>query len=353
MRSVAINARYAQRPVTGVERFAGEVSRRLLRDHENDISVCEIVPASERSGLKGHFWEQAILPCKIASDEILFSPCNTGPIAVSDQLVVIHDAAIWDCPDGFSNSFRRVYEWLLPALSKRCAVVATVSEFSRSRLAHHLKLDEEKIAVLGNAAAEQFVPLEREISAAPLRFLCTGSLDPRKNFAGVIEAWQLLKMNSSLPDGAVLEIVGGAAQSRFAGQELGDADGLRWLGRISDAELVARYQQADAFLFPSFYEGFGIPPLEAMACGCPVLAARSSSLPEVCGDEFNPADKVTNGAVLYFDPQSVPDIFAAMERFLALSPEQRAVMRKNGLARAAEFSWEAVAEKTANLLLAF
>ncbi|MCB1228983.1 MAG: glycosyltransferase family 4 protein [Verrucomicrobiae bacterium] len=347
MNRVALNARFKTRPVTGVERFAIEVSDRL--SHDSSMEMSEISPAAPIQGLKGHAWEQLALPRQIGRDAVLFSPCNTGPISVKRQFVVIHDAAVWDCPDGFSGAFRQVYQQLLPRLAKRSLGVATVSEFSRKQLAPRLGIPEEKILVLGNAVSKAFSPngnLNRP-ARDEIELLCVGSMDPRKNLARLVRAWLDLKKHDRLPENAVLNLVGGANPRNFADFERAEDISLRWHGRVGDEELVRHYRHADAFIFPSTYEGFGLPPLEAMACGCPVLLSHAASLPEVGGSGFDPSESDSNGAVMYFDPHSDEEIKAAILRFLELAPEKRRRLRDNALGRAATFSWDHIAGQVA------
>jgi len=363
---LAINARFRTRPLTGVERFATEVVARLggSADSGSDFDhgrIVEHAPDPPLAGLRGHAWEQFALPRRLDRDAILFSPCNTGPLAVVRQLVVVHDAAVWDCPEGFSAPFRHLYRQLLPALAKRAAAVATVSEFSRSRLAPRLGIAAEAILVLGNAAGPAFSPGEPKDLPSPGPsgsdapppgpvFLCVGSMDPRKNLSRLVKAWLELQDRRLLPETARLQFVGGANPRNFADFERPEGHGIDWLGRLDDAELVRRYREADAFVYPSTYEGFGLPPLEAMACGCPVLLSAEASLPEVGGPPYDPADPASSGAALYFDPFSEAQIAAALLRFLELSPEAREQLRRNALARAAEFSWDRIAAKLSQTL---
>lgn len=345
MTRLLINARFRQRPVTGVERFAMEVSDRLAKS--GDFQVTDISPSRSASGLKGHLWEQLVLPRKMDRDSILFSPCNTGPLAAKSQLAVIHDAAVWDCPDGFSPTFRKLYQELLPRLAQR-AVIATVSQFSRKQLAPRLGLPEEKILVLGNAVSSAFSPGENgESTSRPLSLLCVGSMDPRKNINRLVNAWLALKSGGRLPDGACLKLVGGTNPKNFAAFERVEDSSIEWLGRVNDETLIRLYREAGAFIYPSYYEGFGLPPLEAMACGCPVLLSREASLPEVGGPAFEPGYTDTTGAVIYFDPFSENAIGEAILTFLGLDAAQNARMRANARERSREFSWDSVALRAA------
>ncbi len=343
MISLAINARYKNRQITGVERFACEVEKELRT--RCDLQVKEINPGRELSGMKGHAWEQFILPTKVDASEILFSPCNTGPVVVKNQLVVIHDAAVWDYAKGFSRSFGTVYRTLLPQLAKACRQVATVSEFSRLRLAGYLGMPEEKILVLGNAASPDFRPSNNQEKSGPPRFFCVSSLDPRKNFKLLIQAWELLQARGALPEGTTLRIAGGANPRNFSAVEVGASPSVKWLGRISDEELIKEYQSATAFIFPSLYEGFGLPPLEAMACGTPVLLSDRASLPEVGGLAYDPSHPQSNGAVLYFTPTEIDSIASAIQQLLALSPQQIQQLSQNAAQRSQAFSWSVVTDK--------
>ncbi len=347
---VTLNARFKSRPVTGVERFAGEVSDRLA--YRKGVELGSIAPGRNLTGLKGHAWEQFALPRQLEKNSILFSPCNTGPISVHRQLVVIHDAAVWDCPEGFSRTFRTLYQQLLPALGKRAARIATVSEFSRNRLAEKLNLPAERIAVLGNAAGPEFCPGDNGSAGrnAPPTLLCVGSIDPRKNTARLIEAWADARKRDALPEDARLNIIGSARPSTFGQVEMTHAPGIHWLGRVSDEELIEHYRSATAFVFPSLYEGFGLPPLEAMACGCPVLLSHEASLPEVGGDAFNASDRESSGAALYFDPNSVSEIASSIETILNFDEDARSRLTSNVLNRASSFSWQDVAERTQHVL---
>ena len=345
---VSINARFRKQVLTGVQRFATEVSSLLANDPA--IESQEIIPGNQGGGMWGHAWEQFILPKSVGSNA-LFSPANTGPLSITRQLVVIHDAAVWDQPHGFTRKFRALYQWLLPRLAKKCRI-ATVSQFSRQRLSHFLNLPESAISVFGNAVSPLFQPASNGASSEVPYVLCVGSLDPRKNFATLIKAWQQLCQSGKISDEVELRIAGSANPLAF--KDLGipaKLSRVRWLGAVSDTELVSLYQHASAFVFPSVYEGFGIPPLEAMACGCPVVMSSSTSLPEVGGPQFEVEDSQSTGAVFYFDPNDSEAMATQLEKSLLLNETQLARMRNNALQRSSEFTWAGVAKKVQRTLL--
>lgn len=343
-----VNARFRKQQLTGVQRFGSEVVN-ILHDDAR-LATSETLPSDRfGNGLQAHAWEQFALPRSIGKS-VLFSPANTGPLSVKRQLVVIHDAAVWDQPEGFTWKFRNFYQWLLPRLAKRCRI-ATVSQFSRERLAHYLKIPVESIAVFGNAVASEFRPRQQiQDSSAPF-LLCVGSLDPRKNFQRLIQAWETVCQRNAVDPATTLKIVGSCNPRTF--QSLGplqDSDRVEWTGRVSDAELIQLYQSAQGFVFPSLYEGFGIPPLEAMACGCPVAMSQETSLPEVGGEPFDLDHPGSTGAAVYFDPQNVEEISQRIEQLLLLSEDQKLRLRKNAQCQAASFSWQQIGKSVGDAI---
>jgi glycosyltransferase involved in cell wall biosynthesis len=264
---------------------------------------------------------------------------------VKNQLVVIHDAAVWDVPEGFRTSFRLLYQRLLPALARRARKIATVSQFSRERLAERLRISPDRIAVLGNGIDERFCPSStRETEHEPF-LLCVGSLDPRKNLDRLLSAWLRLRKEGRIPERFQLKIIGSQNLRNFARVNSSDGNGVEWLGRLDDATLIDHYRSATAFVFPSLYEGFGLPPLEAMACGCPVVLSHAASIPEVGGPEFNPGLPPSDGTALYFDPLSEDELCRQLETVVRLGQDQRRILIENALARTRQFSWESVAFK--------
>lgn len=337
--TVVCNARVLNAPLTGIQRYTQELLSRLPE-------IETVRPKSRLPGIVGHSWEQGILPLK-TKGKTLWSPSNTGPICVKNQIVTVHDLATFDTPEGFSSSFRAAYSFILPRLLPRVRAIITVSDFSRQCIIERFGLPAEKIFVtpLG-VEHERFKPRsETEIDAVKQKLqiesryvLFLGALSARKNVAGLIKAWNMAQ--KELPDDMELLIAGGAGASHvFDGTTLPQLpEGARLLPRIEDSDLPALLSGATLFAFPSNYEGFGLPALEAMACGTPVLTSNITSLPEVVGDTaytVNPhnTDDIAQGLVTLLNNDVLCSSLAG-----------------SGKARAKQFTWEKTAALTRNIL---
>ncbi len=333
---VQVNGRYLAQRVTGVQRYAREVVARL----SNRLQV--IAPRALARGVCGHVWEQTVLPWRLRRG-VLWSPCATGPLAVASQVVTIHDCAVFDCPQYFSSAFATWYQCLVPRLARRAARVLTVSAFSRDRICELFGIAWDKVIVAPNGVSEHWKPAESsEIAAAKERIgvhqpyvLYVGSIEPRKNLKQLLTAWQRL---GPAKDGVALVLVGTHGHV-FRDPELASlADDVRPTGFLPDNDLRALFTGCEAFVFPSIYEGFGLPVLEAMACGAPVVCSQSTALPEVAGD-----------AAIAVDPLDAESIADGLGRVLA-DRELRRTLRERGLRRAAEFSWDQTAIQVWNVL---
>ncbi len=334
---VAVNGRFEGRRLTGVDRYASEILRCL------DGNVRVIKPRSTLRGVAGHLWEQLILPASLARGELLWSPANTGPVAVSDQVVTIHDTSVLEHPEWFAASFRLWYRLLYPWLAKRARSVLTVSEHSRRSIIRVLKVPEDKVISIPNGVnLTRFQPCDsgyaREKYGLPERYvLFVGSLDPRKNLARLLLAWEQL---ADHPD--VTLVIAGSRTGIFRPVAIPPrSERVRYIGYVADEDLADLYAGALLFIMPSLFEGFGLTILEAMACGLPVITSAVGALPEVAGD-----------AALLVDPYSVESLVSALRKLLS-EEKQRALLRQRGLDRARRFSWERSAENIWKVLASY
>jgi glycosyltransferase involved in cell wall biosynthesis len=287
----------------------------------------------DRSALSGHLWEQVRLPklMRKTGADLLWSPCGSGPVCVNKQLVTIHDASVFACRRCFRWTYGTYYRTLLPLLSKRIFRIVTVSEFSRSELVSYNICSPEKICVIHNGlSVRTFCNQNETVPPWGERYvLSVGSRDPRKNISRLLTAWQSIP--SSLKCGTKLVLAGGGDRI-YASERLGDVPGdVVVVGYVAEEDLARLYSSATIFVYPSVYEGFGFPPLEAMAYGTPTLVSRAASLPEICGD-----------AALYCDPLDVGSIAEKLIQLLGDSSLQDQLRRK-GLERVKLFTWQRAA----------
>lgn len=345
-----VNGRFLTRPITGVERYALELlvaldnldggvggrevltPRVLHTDAETDRLRS---PTRVVGRWSGHRWEQLELPAASAGRPLL-NLCNLAPVARRRQVTVIHDAAVFAVPETFSTAFRTAYRVLLPLVAARAQHLVTVSVFSQGELSKHLGISSRRISVVspGVDHFDRVVPdpsVLKSIDASRPFVLMLGSLNPRKNLAGLAAAATLL------PD-IQFVLGGGANPSVYSTWDGHLPSNVRPLGYVSDGELSALFGRASCFVFPSFYEGFGLPPLEAMRAGCPAVVARAASLPEVCGD-----------AALYFEPHEPQDIAAQIRRVVRDTALQQE-LRERGRRRTARYTWRRAAESMTAVL---
>jgi glycosyltransferase involved in cell wall biosynthesis len=271
----------------------------------------------------------------------------TAPLGCPVPVVVtVHDVSFVDHPEYFSRARAVQLRLTVRRTVLSAAKVLTGSEFSRRSIIKAYGLNDEKVVVIPNAAARCFRPLPPQTTAASVAFrfgitspyvLMVGDHQPRKNQVGLVRAFaDLLRTRPELPH-HLLMAGKESGYTRSIGRAIRDVglqERVHLLGFVSDEELVELYNGCELFVFPSFYEGFGLPVLEAMACGRAVACSNASALPEVA-----------DAAALLFDPFSTAEMTRAMLD-LILDPELRRRMEKEGLRRAARFSWQKTAEQT-------
>jgi glycosyltransferase involved in cell wall biosynthesis len=341
--AIYINGRFRTQTLTGVQRFATETVRAMERvwpanrpppvilspgtTNDPDIGPGQF-PSRRIGPLQGHAWEQATLPWA-SRDGLLLNLGNTGPISARRQVVVIHDAAAFSRPEGYSRAFRVAYRLIQRTLVRTPAEIVTVSAFSRRELVRHLGIPEGSIEVIPEGAEHILAsPAQPDVLARnqlePNHFvLVVGSLAQHKNLRVLGESARMLEAR-----GIPLVITGGFDERVFGSALASLPQPARIIGRVTDGELRALYEAACVLIFPSLYEGFGLPAVEAMLCGCPVIAADSASLPEICGD-----------AALFCDPASA----AAFSKTIATlldDPGLRDSLRARGLVRVRAFTWD-------------
>lgn len=355
---IFINGRFLSQQLTGVQRYAAEIVKAMdnalasggvtapLRSAE--WTILAPLDASESLALNairirnvgrfnGHAWDQYDL-ARAAAGGRLISLANSGPVLHSDHLVVIHDAQVFRRPDFFGWRYLAVHRTLDRLLARR-ATIATVSDFSRRELAAVLGLPVAGIPVFSNSA-EHFAATKPDLAILdrlglkPQRyFLSVGSMNKNKNISLAIEAARRLQR----PD-VPLVVVGGDNSKVFQDQATVADAGVVFAGRLSDSEIAALYARALAFVFPSLYEGFGVPPLEAMLFGCPVIASTADAVRETCGD-----------AAAYFDASNADELRQRMlERLAAGAIDENERSRQRQ--RIAAFSWRKSAEQLLQFL---
>jgi glycosyltransferase involved in cell wall biosynthesis len=294
-------------------------------------------PFQDWSRARAHVWEQFQAPWLAARHgcRILHHPMTTCPWWQNGltQVVTLHDLNFLLHPEWYSRPFRLVYALCaLPGL-RRCRSVVTISEYVRKQASEILHISDNRLGMIYNGVK----PMH---SAAPRPgnyLFAAGSLQPHKNLVRLIRAFRIVR--ESHPDLELL--VAGRPQPRFTADPdlagLLSSPGVKLSGYLSDEDLANAYAGARAFCFPSLEEGFGLPLLEAMTLGCPVLTSNVSCLPEIAG----PAVQV--------DPLSVDAIAGGLRSLLDLDPAERSGLVEKGRAWAAKFSWQSAARQYLNL----
>ena len=333
---VSVNGRYLEQRVTGQQRYAREIVARLADRMEI------IRPRGRLRGVAGHCWEQFVLPRR-RKPGLLWSPSTTGPLAVREQVVTIHDCAFFDQAHCFSRSFAAWYQYLVPRLARTARRIITVSEFSKQRIVELCRVPADRIVAVYSGVGKQFrahtaaeISTVRERLRLPERYiLCVGSLEPRKNLKRLLAAWERVRPRL---DGVSLVLVGARSHVyRDVGLKQ-EPPGVHLAGYLNDDLLPAIYAGAQTFVYPSLYEGFGLPVLEAMASGVPVVTSNVTALPEVAGD-----------AAHLVDPYDIESIAAGIAQ-VASDNVLRSELTRKGLARAGQFDWDKTAKVTWQVL---
>ncbi|MGE0776365.1 MAG: glycosyltransferase family 4 protein [Sphingomonadaceae bacterium] len=355
VRDIAINGRFLTQRLSGVQRYAREITRalddqiladpqglgqrrwRLIVPHEttSDYALRAIETVSF-GRCSGHLWEQWDL-LRAARGQRLINLGNSGPVLHRDSITVIHDAAVFQTPQNFGARYGMAHR-ALGRLLARTSRIGTVSDFSREELSAVLGLTRDRIFVAGNGcdhlagrAADETVLAKLDLTPGRY-FLFVGSPTPNKNLDVAIDAFSRLGR-----PGVRFVIAGSLNHAVFGGSAPDKLPGVIMASGCSDEAISALYAHAAALVFPSRYEGFGIPPLEAMAHGCPVLASDIPVLRETCGD-----------AARFFDPDDAEALASLMAAQLD-APRQFNIA---GSERTAMFTWANGARSLAEAIVA-
>jgi len=314
----------------GIGRFATELSRRLTLQNLG-------LPRSPSHPLDCVAMSASMLR---RPRDVFFSPGYNAPVlGLSRYVFVVHDLNHIDV-DANSNVLKRLYyRFVLKRACRNALGLLTVSEFTARRIAAWAGVPRDRIHVVGNGVSAAFSTQGDTHAEGCDYFLVVGNRKDHKNEARVIAAFAALAANRKNVRLVLTGMPSAALQIAIDRCALGQA--VKFTGALSDAELAAYYRGAVGLVFPSLYEGFGLPVVEAMSCGTPVITSTTTSLPEVAG-----------GAALLVDPLSTEAIAAAMARLLD-EPLLRQELGRLGLAQARQFSWDVVSNRVELLLQKF
>jgi glycosyltransferase involved in cell wall biosynthesis len=334
---IVVNGRYLlKKRISGVERYAQEVVKRM-----GDVLSLKLLTPEKRSTAYEHFWEQCLLPLSLKERPLLFNPCNLAPALYSRNVVVLHDIIPLIYPEFYSFGFRSYYRALLPLIAHKAVHIVTVSEFSKREMIRFLGIPEKKISVVYSGVSERFHPDQ----ALPPKYcferpyiLYTGSLEPRKDVGTLVRAFMLAQQDGKLRDHCL--VIAGNPHPNFSQLDfpLKSTKEIVFLGYVDDQDLPTLYANAELFVYPALYEGFGLPVLEAMASGTVPLVCDSSSLVEIVRTKdlrFAPGDHKMLA-------QRICELIADR------SAHQQ--LRRECLQLARQFSWSETARNTAKIL---
>jgi glycosyltransferase involved in cell wall biosynthesis len=354
MRRIVVNGRFFAQPRTGVQRYGAETLRSLdqllsrqpqfldgvtwqlaLPHDAVDVPLLENFEIHSLQFFTGHLWEQLTLAA-FARGAFLINANYSAPLLKRRQVITVHDASVRAHPQIYSAGYRLLNNLLVGTLAPRVHSLMTVSHFSAQELKRHFELTRNDIVVGRSGWEHVRVAPEVDDDAVLARhglapggyLLAVSSLKWNKNFGIIPRALNLLGSQQRLP----VAVAGGSDRRVYQGIEAPPPDAMKMLGFVPDEELNVLYRHAAWFIFPSLYEGFGLPPLEAMANGCPVLAAQAASIPEIYGD-----------AVLYFDPNDPASLAARLREVTQRrdAPALREALKQRASARMAIYLWDA------------
>lgn len=346
-----VNGRYLTQKASGVHRYAFEICNKL---HEMGVDFHVAIPQEIQSDYKfkfktikcgsirqGHLWEQISLPryLKRIGNPLLISFTSCGPLFYKNQIITIHDVSHERHPEWFSKGYYMFYHFMLPRIGRKSHAVLTVSQFSKDEIVDALGIDRHKIHIVHSNVPFHHTPSAEEVlnfkrdSNTEKYILAVSNMDPRKNFA------QLIRAFNNIEDKSVKLYIIGMRQKAFNTPDLQElvSDRVHLPGFVDDDQLQLMYQNALLSVYPSLYEGFGLPPLESMTFGCPAIVSDIPALREVSQD-----------AGLYVDPYNVDDITEKINLLLKDTSLQQ-VLREKGLEQIKKYSWDKSAKQVLEL----
>lgn len=346
-----VNGRFLTQKPTGVHRYAFEICNKL---HSMGVDFHVAIPKEinpdyklkfktvECGSLQTHLWEQISLPkyLKSIGKPLLISFSGCGPLNYDNQIITIHDVSHERHPEWFSKNYFRFYHFMMPRIGRKAHAVITVSEYSKREIAETLDINIDKIEVVPCDVPFHDKPSVDELLAYKKPenienyILTVSSMDPRKNFVRLVEAF------NQLDDKSIKLYIIGMQFKAFNTPDLQKlvGDNIILPGYIDDEALQEMYKNALFSIYPSLYEGFGLPPLESMTFGCPVVASDIPAIREVNGD-----------AVLYLDPFDVNDMTDKMNQMVK-DETLRKHLQQKGFERIKRYSWDITAQKVINLV---
>jgi len=341
---IVINARFLTQKTTGVQRYAIEISNRLP-PYIKDMKIIYVAPKGtlinkaklngveiEQFGhFKGHLWEQIDLVnfLRKKNNPILINFGGIGPVYYKNKITYIHDLAFKYFPDSFSYIFQKAYNIFVPISSKNSLKVLTVSNHVKKDIENNFKIKNIEVVHAGQNEKFRNLNLNRDKI-----ILAVSSIDPRKNFKRVINAYSQLNTDYKL-------VFVGSKSKSFSDIKLDnnlENKNIIFTGYIDDEKLINLYNRATIFIYASLFEGFGMPPLEAQACGCPCLVSDRTSLPEIFED-----------SVEYCNPESISNIRNKLS-LLIEDQEKRSQLVTKGYENIKRFSWDLSTSKILSII---
>lgn len=332
---IVVNARFLTQKITGVQRYALEICKRLPAKIGNHKIVFVLPKTTLINKLdkdvdirligkfQGQIWEQVSLPAFLKKNKnpLLINFVGIAPIFYKNKIMFLYDLAFKHHPKWFSYSFQKLYNLLIPISIRNTRKIITDSNYVKQDIVNTFDIAQNKIEVIYAAPSKKFI--NKNLHKEKI-ILTVSSIDPRKNLTRVIKAFNELDSEYKL-------VVVGQKNKTFSkvGFDNSDiGDNVIFTGYLTDEELIDLYNRAELFIYASLFEGFGIPPLEAQACGCACIISNSTSLPEVY-----------KNSVEYFDPNSIDSIKVNLKEVLNNKKKIRELQKKSGI-NSMRYKWE-------------